>query len=144
MIADGADVGGGGRDEGQGDGKDGASAAGASAAAHLQFSAVLDHDAQRHPQSEAGSLFSLGSEERFEEAAAIFGGNAGAVVGDEHANASDAIGGRAAFRRTMARQVVDANLDTAAAADGVGGVEDEIGEDLRISPATTAMGSRVS
>src|SRR5579872_1672448 len=58
---------------GQGD-REGGAAAGP--AHHLELAAVLPHDAQAHPEAEAGALrFALGGEERLEDMAQVLLGD---------------------------------------------------------------------
>jgi len=52
------------------------------AAGEVDGAGVLVDDSLRDPEAEAGAAFSLGGEERLEEAVAVLRGDSRAVVGD--------------------------------------------------------------
>ena len=84
-------------------------------------------DALRDPEAEPGAAFALGGEEGLEEVVADLGGDSGAVVDDfDDGSFFEHLAGR------VEAGVLgdDADQDGAALAGCLGGVGDEVGEDL--------------
>ena len=105
----------------------GGAAAGLRVADEFDGTAVFDEDALRDPQAEAGAAFALGGEEGLEEVFADLGGDSGPVIDDfDDGPAFHPVygGGNAGALRA------DADGNRAALAGGLGGVGDEVGEDL--------------
>ena len=112
---------------GQKDADDGAMSGFAGVAGQLDAAAVLGDDSAADPEAESGALFALGGEEGLKEVGSDLLRNAHAVVGDRNGGAGLLL---VAVCRDAAWLWRDADTHLAAGACGLGGIRNQVAEDL--------------